>query len=211
MTTAEVMAEVVKDMPFYEESGGGVTFSGGEPLMQADFLISLLEACRRIGLHTAVDTSGHVSTQSLLTAAEKSDLLLYDLKHMSSAIHQKYTGVSNEVILDNLKSLDAGDARIQIRFPIIPGINDDKSNVQATGAFLQQRSNVECIDLLPLHSDLSSKYRRFGREYRLASRPAPDAAHMRRIAETLTDFGLRVTIGGNEHERADSKAATSQS
>jgi len=211
MSTEEVMTEVLKDMPFYQESGGGATFSGGEPLMQPEFLFSLLEACRRLDLHTAVDTTGHAGTQLLLKAAEKADLLLYDLKHMNPAIHQKYTGVSNEVILDNLKSLDAGEAKICIRFPLIPGINDDKSNVRATGAFLQQRSKVECVDILPFHGNLSGKYRRLGRDYRLENRTAPDAAHIHRIAEMLAEFGLKVTIGGNDYERADSKTATGQS
>jgi len=174
MSTEEVMTEVLKDMPFYEESGGGATFSGGEPLMQPEFLFSLLEACRRLDLHTAVDTTGHAGTQLLLKAAEKADLLLYDLT-------------------------------------LIPGINDDKSNVRATGAFLQQRSKVECVDILPFHGNLSGKYRRLGRDYRLENRTAPDAAHIHRIAEMLAEFGLKVTIGGNDYERADSKTATGQS
>jgi pyruvate formate lyase activating enzyme len=154
-----------------------------------------------------VDTTGHAGTQLLLTAAEKSNLLLYDLKHMDPEIHQRYTGVSNEVILDNLKSLDAAEASVCIRFPIIPGINDNKGNVRATGAFLQQRSCVDGVDILPFHGNLSGKYRRFGRNYELEERAVPSEAHMRRIAETLAEFGLKVTIGGNDYERADSKAA----
>jgi pyruvate formate lyase activating enzyme len=175
--------------------------------MQPEFLFSLLEACRRIGLHTAVDTSGHASTRLLMEAAEKTNLLLYDLKHMDPEIHQRYTGVSNEVILDNLISLDASGADICIRFPIIPGINDDKSNVRATGTFLQQRSCVNRVDLLPFHGNLTGKYRRLGRNFKMEQSTAPVQTHLVRIAEMLAEFGLTVTIGGNDYERTDSKAA----
>ncbi len=206
MTVAEVMAEIKKDVPFYDESGGGVTFSGGEPLMQPAFLLELLEACGKLELHRAVDTCGHAGKPTLLKVAEKTDLFLYDLKHMDPEIHEKYTGVSNELILENLKALSCRDVPIRIRYPLIPGVNDDRRNVQAIGSFLQKLHRVFDIDILPYHDVAGSKYQRFGYTYRLGPVPVPDPAHLQDIAALLSSYGLCVTIGGNEYERSNPQA-----
>jgi len=200
MTVAEVIAEVKKDIPFYDESGGGVTFSGGEPLMQPEFLIELLDASGRLDLHRTVDTSGYAKKEILLEAAARADLLLYDLKHMNSEIHRKYTGVGNEVILENLKALSVRGISLRIRFPLIPGINDDQVNVEETAAFLKRLDRVRDVDILPYHDVATSKYKRFGCTCRLDGLPAPDAGHLQSVAATLTSYGLCVTIGGNHHE-----------
>lgn len=210
MTVPEVMAEIKKDIPFYDESGGGVTFSGGEPLMQPDFLMELLDECGRLELHRTVDTSGYARQEILLETAAKADLFLYDLKHMDSEIHRKYTGVGNEVILENLKALSARDVALRIRFPLIPGINDDRTNVEKTAAFLQKLHRVPNIDILPYHDVATSKYRRFGYVYRLDGLRAPDAGHLQDVAATLSSYGLCVTIGGNDHERTNPQSQTSQ-
>ena len=210
MTVAEVMAEVKKDVPFYDESGGGVTFSGGEPLLQPAFLLELLEACGKLELHRAVDTCGYAGKATLLKVADKTDLFLYDLKHMDPEIHEKYTGVSNELILENLKALSCRDVPIRIRYPVIPGVNDDRRNVQAIGSFLQKLHRVFDIDVLPYHDVAGSKYQRFGYTYRLGPVPAPDPAHLQDIAALLSSYGLCVTIGGNEYERSNPQAQTIQ-
>jgi pyruvate formate lyase activating enzyme len=208
VTIEEVMAEVKKDIAFYDESGGGVTFSGGEPLMQPAFLLELLEACGQLDIHRAVDTSGHAGRELLLKVAENTDLFLYDLKHMDPETHKKYTGISNEVILENLAGLSARGATIWVRFPLIPGVNDDRSNVENTGAFLTKLNHVNRIDILPYHDVMRSKYKRFGWAYQLGELPPFDPTHLQNIAAYLKSFGLRVTIGGNDYERADSQAQT---
>ena len=211
MTADEVIVEIQKDVAFYDESGGGVTFSGGEPLMQPAFLLELLEACGRLDIHRAVDTSGHAGRESLLNAAEKTDLFLYDLKHMDPEAHRQYTGVSNEVILENLRSLSRAGAAVRVRLPLIPGVNDDRRNVEQTGAFLATLNHLDGVDVLPYHDVMRSKYKRFGWVYRLGQLPPSDPLHLQDIAAILSSFGLRVTIGGTEDERAHSEAQTRQS
>lgn len=210
MTVGEVMAEVKKDVPFYDESGGGVTFSGGEPLAQPEFLLELLDACGRIDLHGTVDTSGYAKKEILLQVADKTDLFLYDLKHMDPDLHLQYTGVGNEVILDNLKALSCRDVAFRVRFPLIPGINDDPKNVESMAAFLQKLHRVCSIDILPYHDVATSKYQRFGYTYRLAGVRAPDAARLQEVAATLSSHGLCVTIGGTDHEPANSQSQKSE-
>lgn len=210
MTVDEVMSEIKKDVAFYDESGGGITFSGGEPLMQPAFLLELLDACGRLDIHRVVDTSGYASKTTLLEVAGKTDLFLYDLKHMDPMIHHRYTGVGNELILENLKMLSARDVAIMVRFPLIPGVNDDPDNVQGIGAFLQKLNRVNRIDILPYHDVAGSKYKRFGYPYRLGQLRPPDSHHLQNIAATLSSYGLRVTIGGNEYERTCSHAQTVQ-
>ncbi len=210
MTVAEVIAEVRKDVAFYDESGGGVTFSGGEPLMQAPFLVEALDACGELDIHRAVDTSGYASDRVLMKVAEGTDLFLYDLKHMDPDIHLKYTGVSNERILENLRLLACTNATIRVRIPLIPGVNDDRQNIEKTGEFLKGLNRVEAVDLLPYHDVARSKYERFGYTCRLGQVPNPGAAHLNDIAALLSSYGLSVTIGGNHHERTNPQAQASE-
>ena len=132
----EIMEIVEKDRIFFEQSGGGVTFSGGEPLMQTDFLLALLKASRERGIHTTVDTSGFCATETLLKVAEFTDHFLYDIKVMDDGKHREHTGVGNELILKNLVALSSTGAGISIRIPLIKGINDDKSEMEAIAAFI---------------------------------------------------------------------------
>ncbi len=210
MTVEEVMAEIKKDVPFYDESGGGVTFSGGEPLMQPAFLIELLEACGKLDLHRVVDTSGHARKDTILEVAKRTDLFLYDLKHMDPEIHEKYTGVSNELILENLKALSCRDVALRVRFPLIPGVNDDQRNVEMTALFLQKLHRVLHLDLLPYHDVAISKYKRFGYNDRLGQVDVPSPGHLQDIAAILSSYGLCVAIGGNEYERSCPQAQTVQ-
>lgn len=210
MSVDEVIAEIEKDVAFYDESGGGATFSGGEPLMQPAFLMDLLDACAASSIHRTVDTSGYAAKDTLLEVARRTDLFLYDLKHMDPGIHKKYTGMSNRRILDNLSVLSGRDIAIRIRFPLIPGINDDRDNVEKMGAFLQGLSRIPEVDILPYHAIAGSKYQRFGYTYRLEQIAIPDLEHVREVAGILSDFGLCVTIGGNDYERSRSQAQTVQ-
>jgi pyruvate formate lyase activating enzyme len=210
VTVDEVMTEIEKDIPFFDESGGGVTFSGGEPLMQPAFLLRLLEECGRMEIHRTVDTSGHASRDLILKAAARSDLFLYDLKHMDTEIHRQYTGVSNQTILDNLRALSEQPVAIRVRFPVIPGVNDSLEHAGQVGSFLARLTRVKHVELLPYHDVMRSKYQRFGLAWRLGPAPPPDSNCVRRIAETLCGFGLHVTIGGDAYERACATAQTSQ-
>lgn len=196
MTVEEVVAEIKKDLLFYDQSGGGVTFSGGEPLLQPEFLIALLQECGKFEFHRAVDTSGFAPLSVLLEVARYTDLFLYDVKMMDSEKHKKYTGVGNELILSNLRALAESGAAINVRIPIIPGINDDDENIEQTGLFVASLPNVCRVNILPYHSAGRSKYEKWGREYLLPEVMPPTENAMQHIAKTLSQYGLDVKIGG---------------
>lgn len=196
VTSADVMREVEKDTVFYDESGGGVTFSGGEPLAQPAFLLDLLQACARRELHTAIETSGFGLPADVAAAAKYARLWLYDLKLMDDARHREYTGASNRVILENLTLLAGLGAAVTVRVPIIPGVNDDDANLAATGRFVAGLKNVREMHVLPYHSFGMDKYPRLGLDYRLAATPEPATEDMNRVAARLSEFGLTVRIGG---------------
>jgi len=195
MTVPEVMSELVRDRVFFEESGGGVTFSGGEPFMQPAFLRSLLEACQDEGISTAVETCGMTDQGELLGMADKIDLFLYDVKLMDQARHGEATGVGNEEILANLAALAAAHAHVIIRFPVIPGINDGSENVGLMVAMMH-RLGLRDIDLLPYHRIGTDKYRRLGRPYELAELQPPSAEAMENIRRAFADAGIEASVGG---------------
>jgi pyruvate formate lyase activating enzyme len=195
VTPAEVLAELQTDIPFFDESGGGVTFSGGEPLQQPEFLAQLLTGCKVLELHTAVDTSGYAPWQVLQGLLDRVDLFLYDLKCIDDQRHQHYTGVSNGVILHNLARLQAAGADVIVRIPIIPGLNDDESEISAAGQFCA-RLGIRRVDLLPYHASAGAKYRRLGIPYALEQVAAPADEHMQALSETLKALGLDARVGG---------------
>ena len=196
MTVDQVIAEIERDTPFYDESHGGVTFSGGEPLMQAPFLIELLRACRGRDIHAAVDTTGLANSKTIAEAAEYASLFLYDVKMIDDARHVKYTGVSNELILQNLRVLSRDGRNIVVRVPLIPGINDDDANMDALAEFVLSLSHVPPVSLLPYHKAGADKYTRLGKSYALAGTEPPTDARVAELAERLGRAGLAVRIGG---------------
>ena len=191
----EVIKEIEKDLIFYEESGGGATFSGGEPLSQSEFLGALLDGCKEKKIHTAVDTSGYIPWKILERLNSKIDLFLYDLKIMDDKRHKKYTGVSNNLILENLKKLCLVHHNIFIRFPIIPGINDDDQNIREMGEFLSSLKIAQ-INLLPYHFMGIDKYKRLERIYKLADIHSPSKEKLSDISTILRNFNLKVKLGG---------------
>ncbi len=195
MTVAEVMSEVERDISFYDSSEGGVTFSGGEPLLQADFLAALLQACRSAEIHTALDTCGFATWEILDRVRPFVDLFLYDLKLMDPLRHRKYTLVFNSRILENLQRLARLGHNITVRVPIIPGINDDLANLRSTGAFAAGLG-LDRLDLLPYHAAAMSKYERLHRAYRLPGLQTPSDERMSELAHVFEGFGLQVHIGG---------------
>ncbi len=196
MTVAEVMAEVAKDRIFYDDSGGGVTFSGGEPLMQPRFLKELLTACRTQGISTAVDTCGFGPREYLLSLAPLTDLFLFDLKTIDAARHVHYTGVSNASILDNLSALGSVHSNIWIRIPLIPGLNDDDGQLDQAARYVASVHGVRQVNLLPYHRTAAHKYARLGRSCGLGQIPDPAPERVEAVRRKLSCFGLTVKTGG---------------
>ena len=196
MTVAQVMAEVERDVPFYDESGGGVTFSGGEPLSQPDFLLALLRACRERGIHTALDTCGFALWQDLDRIRRHVDLFLYDLKLMDDEHHRALAGVSNELILSNLQALSERGHDIILRLPIVPGVNDDDEQIRRTGEFAAALPHLNRVDILPYHHTAAQKYERLGKPYQLPTIHPPSDERVAKVVQTLQEFDLQVKIGG---------------
>ncbi len=195
-TSAEVMAAIERDRAFYDQSGGGVTFTGGEPLMQISFLQALLSAAKASGLHTAVDTCGYTAWKNIEQVRAQVDLFLYDVKLMDNARHRQYTGVSNAPILDNLRKLCESGHTVIVRVPVIPGINDDGQNLAATCQFLAGLPGLHRVDLLAYHDSAEAKYARMGMPYELTGLRPPTEERMKEIANLFRQSGLPVTIGG---------------
>ncbi len=195
-SVAEVMASVLQDRVFYAESGGGVTISGGEPLSQPRFLLALLKACRREGLHTALDTTGFGPIGQLLAAAKLSDLILYDLKVWDDARHRQLTGVSNALILDNLKRLDQAHHNIWIRLPVVPGLNADPHNLQQLAEFVTGLRHVTRVCLLPFHRTGIDKFARLGQPHALDGVLPPPEELMEMAVKIFHGAGLPAVIGG---------------
>ncbi len=196
MTVQQVIAQLEKDSIFYDESGGGVTFSGGEPLSQPEFLLELLAQCKKREYHTAIDTSGYGSPETIKAVSSMTDLFLYDLKLMDDEKHMRYTGVSNKLILENLKTISQLGSRIFIRIPLLPGINDDDSNIKATAEVIQNTRGIEQVNILPYHNIAADKYNRLGKQSSLMDIPVPDTECVESIAGKFSAYGIKVKIGG---------------
>jgi pyruvate formate lyase activating enzyme len=196
MSVSEVMAEVERDIIFYDQSGGGVTFSGGEPLIQPDFLFALLNQCNERQIHTVVDTSCYAEPEIVERIGEKTDMFLCDLKHMDSEIHERYTGVKNDLILDNIRRLSQTDKDIVIRVPVVPGFNDERANIEATGEFAASLQGVSRIDILPFNRGGKEKSARLTVGFEPMQIEPPDEEEMNSIAKILSEYGFEVKIGG---------------
>lgn len=193
-TVDELIRELSRDWIFHEESGGGVTFSGGEPLAQREFLVAALDAARTLGLHSAVDTSGLAPWGDLLAVAERTDLFLYDLKLVDDQQHFRYTGVSNALILSNLEALARAHGNLWVRIPVIPGINDDDEAAHDMAAFLARLPGIREIQLSPYHATGVPKFARLGLTYDLPAAEPPSPFRLGRIGEIYLAAGLATTI-----------------
>ncbi len=196
MTVEQAMAEIERDVAFYDESGGGVTFSGGEPLLQPDFLGALLRACREKEIHTALDTSGFAAWETLDGLRADVDLFLYDLKTIDEARHWQFTGVSNAPILENLRRLSGLGHALLIRIPVIPTVNADDESVRQLGAFIASLPRMPGVELLRYHRIGLDKYERLNLPYSLPDVQPPSDSRMAEIAELLRQWGLSVKQGG---------------
>jgi pyruvate formate lyase activating enzyme len=189
------MKEINKDLLFYEQSGGGVTFSGGEPFYQAEFLLEALKACRKDHINTAIDTSGFCDTEAILKAAETANYFLYDLKFIDNEKHEKYCGGPNALVLKNLEKISQTKAKILIRIPIIPSINDDLQEMTGIFEFIKRIKNIEAVHLLPYHNIQTDKYNRIGKKYELPEISSDESPNMNEIKD-LFSAKFRIKAGG---------------
>ncbi len=183
-TVDEVLTEVLKDKAFYENSGGGVTFSGGECMLQIDFLLEILKKCKENGIHTAVDTAGHVPFHQFEKIMPYTDLFLYDIKCFESEKHKEYVGVTNELILENLSKLLKSGVNVHIRIPVIPTVNDSVEEMLKIKEFLDLNGGVQNVELLPYHAMGENKYGAIGKECKVFSVPKEEKTkHLKQIFE----------------------------
>lgn len=197
-TPSEIVSKAEKDRVFMEQSGGGVTFSGGEPMMQFEFLLEALQELKKAGFHTTVDTSGYATAERFRAIMPFTDLFLFDLKNFDDVAHKKYTGVSNELILSNFDMLLNEGAEVMVRVPVIPGVTANVEFMKQLYEFLDIRKGkkIREIDLLPYHKTGSSKYRRFEIEDRMTGIDQISNGHLDEYVEILKPLGIRIKKGG---------------
>ncbi len=195
-TVDELFDVVKRDEPYYEASGGGVTIGGGEPTFQAGFVLRFLRKCRENYIHTALDTCGYTMTPDGVQALDEADLLLFDLKGMDSDQHLRNTGLSNRLILENLKRRNGLRKPIIIRVPLIPGYTDSNQNLKATAQFLSGLKHVERVDLLAVHEYGKVKYGQLGKEYRLKNIRPLSQERLEEIKALFERHGLKAQLGG---------------
>ena len=190
-TVDEIMREVIKDVHFYENSGGGVTFSGGECMLRIDFLEEILKECKKNGIHTAVDTAGHVPFERFERIVPYTDLFLYDIKCYDSDKHKRYTGVGNELIMENIKKLLATDRSVWVRIPIIPTVNDSEEEMRNIKEFLVSCGYPEKVELLPYHVLGEHKYAATGRQVQPFSVPDNEKMTLLKNIFCKTEFPIK--------------------
>jgi pyruvate formate lyase activating enzyme len=194
----DILEIIEKERVFINQSKGGVTFSGGEPMMQTDFLLDTLKACKSNGYHTAVDTSGYSSPENYRAVIPFTDLFLFDIKHLDEARHFESAGASNTGILDNFRLLLESGKDIMVRIPVIPGFNDDFDHMTRLKNFIKstKSASLKKINLLPFHKIGSSKYKRFNLPYRMDQVEPPSKDRMIELKNFFRDTEIKIKIGG---------------
>lgn len=197
MTVKVVIDEVLKDSVFYQNSGGGVTLGGGEVTMQAEFARETLKVCKENNINTAIETCGYSKWENLYKVLEFTDLVLYDIKSMNPQIHKKYTGVSNKLILENVKKIAEIKIPIIIRVPVIPGVNSSESHIRMIIEFVKDSiKTVQKIHFLPYHELGIAKFERLGRKYEFGHREPPKDNYMQKLVILANSYGIQAQIGG---------------
>ena len=197
-TVNEILEILDKEQIFISESKGGVTFSGGEPMMQTDFLLETLKACKNNDYHTAVDTSGHSLFENYAKIIPYTDLFLFDIKHMDDTRHIELSGMSNSLIISNFNLILESGKDMFVRIPVIPGLNDDPESLAAMKQFLADSrcENLKKISLLPYHKIGKAKYKKFNIPCRMNDTEPPSRQRMNQLKEYFSDIGINVRIGG---------------
>jgi len=196
VSVGEVTAEIEKDIIFYEQSGGGATFSGGEPMMQIDFLYELLKECKTENIDTALDTCGHAEFENFERIHHLVDLFLYDIKIIDDNAHRKYTGESNRHILANLKRLAEMGKKIELRIPLIPGITDTRENIEAIRDFLKSLPGIEKVSLLPYNKLVEDKLDKFNLDNTYGKFRTQSRSDLKTIGDYFRSAGYEIAIGG---------------
>lgn len=196
MTVSQVVKEIKKDIAFYINSGGGVTVTGGEVFFQYSFAYEILKRCKEEYIDTAIETSGYVSWELFKRLLKYVDHVLIDVKHMDPSSHLELTGVRNELILDNIEKLDKWEVDYIIRFPVIPGINDDEGHLEKFFTFINDLKNLSEVHILPYHTLGKSKYDYLERVYEMPNTSRPSERKIRSIEERLRAMGKNVVVGG---------------
>ena len=197
MTVEQVMTQIKKETILMDKSEGGVTFSGGEPLMHHEFLLEMLDACGKEGIHRCIDTTGFSNTDILLEVAAKSEHFLYDLKMMDSKKHKEWTGVPNEKILENLQILAVTDMSMNIRIPLIKGVNDDDKNIHESAKFIAALEGKKpLVNILPFHNIAEKKYKKLGKDYQKGVMDVPNLYRQEEVLKIFKSYGLNAIIGG---------------
>jgi len=194
-SVGELVTSFETDLPFFRSTGGGMTLSGGEPAQQPEFSYALLRACRCRGIHAALETCGYAPWKTVEALASVADLVLFDLKHMDSYAHSRFTGVPNEMIVDNLRRLAASHRGIHVRVPCITGINDDLPHIERLAAFVAGLGIRE-LTLLPYNPTAGAKYLWIERGYSLEGAETQSEQVMGCLAEASRRNGLEVHVGG---------------
>ncbi len=195
MTAEQVLALVLEDKEFYEASGGGLTLSGGEPLGQADFCAELLALAKQASIATAVDTSGAVPWSAFEKVLPVTDMMLFDIKLMNPLLHKEHTGSGNNLILENLSKLAGYGVPVEIRIPLVPGINDTDIFIDETGRFLRRLPNITAVKVLPYHAFARSKYAALAKPDTMPQADSPTDETLHRVARRLQQFGLHALSG----------------
>lgn len=196
VTVKEVLQEVLQDRPYYNRSGGGITLSGGESLLQPEFAVALLAACKENGINTAIETTGFAHAEVIEKFLPYLDTVLMDIKHINSEKHKEFTSQPNERILENAKLIASKAKKLIIRVPVIPTFNDTVVEIAEIAAFASALPNVDEIHLLPYHNMGRDKYTGLGREYGMGDLKSPTNELMEVLKQTAEQFGLKVQIGG---------------
>ncbi len=196
VTVDEVMAKIIKDMPYYKRSGGGVTLSGGESLLQPEFALAILKSCKLYGIDTAIESTGYASFEVIEKLLPYLDLYLMDIKHIDAEKHEAFTGKSNKRILENARKIAAQAKELIIRVPVIPTFNDTEAEIKEIAKFAASLPNVKEIHLLPYHPFGSDKYAALGREYTMKHIETPSDSHMEELKAVCEKTGLKAQIGG---------------
>lgn len=195
MSVEEVFDAVRRDNMFYETSGGGVTVSGGDPLLQPEFVRALFEECHKAGINTCIETSGFADSSNLLSVLPATDYVLYDIKHLNSSEHRKFTGHPNDFVLANAKLVADSGVKFLFRMPLIPGINDSLQNIRETAAFLKGLGSIaERIELMPFHRLGESKYQALKRPYSLQGLQSIDPAMVESVRQAFEENGIQCSV-----------------
>jgi pyruvate formate lyase activating enzyme len=193
ISVQQVINEIERDIPFYDQSGGGVTFTGGEPMFQTDFLAEMLHACKNLGIHTIVDTSGYAPWEGFESIHPLVDLFLYDVKLIDELKHIKYTSMSNRMILENLRRLSELRAHIIVRIPLIPKVNDG-DNIEQIASFLAELPHLEGIELMPYHGIGLAKYPALGMKYNLPDIEPPTPQQIAEVENMFIHSHLPIKV-----------------